>query len=70
MERDKLRKIRDVVALALEVEADRITVDFVGHANEGWNKVYIDIKLDGVDLTEEQQDRMFARIGGKAVSFV
>lgn len=70
MEPENLRKIRDVVALALEVEPDRVTVDFVGLANEGWNKAYIDIKIDGVDLTEEQQDQMFAKIGNKHISFV
>lgn len=69
MKPDELRKIRDVVALALEVEPDRVTVDFVGHANEGWNKMYVDIKLDGVDLTDEQKMAMFNKIGGKTISF-
>lgn len=62
---DPEKKIRDVVALSLDVDPDRVSVALVGVAQEGFNKVYMDIKLDGVDLTEEQQDQILTKTGGK-----
>lgn len=60
---NELEKIRDVLAAALHVEAGRLTVEELFHSMD-WYKpqVLLDIKLDGQDLTPDQETTMRERL--------